>query len=269
MLDAKLVLNGQEFPLYYKVVNSIAENLPNVENYKSLAKALLALDIPSITESLINSGHLEAEEMDAVWEKGNLDLRRKLADTRAFLKNLTDAQAREIMDLNDSEMLRDVAADAEMLYPDEDDVTRARRLSGQMADALMEFMTNHPDSQVRGALWDNTSTPAKFKPSFAEIIKTRNLGWGIDLSGIKMEDFEAVRDTSIANLKAIANNVEDIKDKGLRAKVCELLCQHPDPAVRLELAENYSAPKSALRKLIHDPDKDVARTAAERLDDED
>lgn len=264
-----MVLNGQEFPLYYKMIASIVENLPEEENYKPLAAALLALDIPSITHVLIEHGLLDSEEMDAIWEKGSLDLRRDLVDSRMFLKNLTDAQARDIINLNDSKILESLADDAELLYPDDDDGTQARRLSGQMADALMETMTNHPNSRIRESLWGNSYCPAKFKPQFSEIIKSRSFSWRIDVSGLKMEDVEALTGASIANLQAIANNVEDIKDKKVRAKVCEFLCQYPDPAVRLELAGNYSAPKSALRKLLHDPDRDVAKTAAERLDDED
>lgn len=269
MTDVKLVINGQEFPLYYKMLLSIAENLPNEDNYKPLVQALLALDIPSVTYELVIRELLNREEMDAVWAKGVIDSRRGLAESNSFLKNLTDAQAREMIDLDDSEILKNVARYAEVLYPDDDDKDQAARLSGQMADTLLEFISEHPNSVVRERLMDNTEAPEKFRPRFAEMIKKRDVGWINDLSTFRSEDIEALNDTSLANLKVVAGNVEDIKDKQVRAQVVELLCGHPDPIVRLELAENYSAPKSALRKLVHDPDRDVAATAAERLEEGD
>lgn len=268
MADVKLVINGQDFPLYYKMLQNIADNLPEEENYVPLAKALLSLDYPSITREIITKDLLASEDLDVVWEKGNIDLRRKLTDTTSFLKNLTDVQAQEIINLNDPEILGNVASEAELLYPDDEDETQARRLSGKMADALMETISKHPDSEVRGKLWANSSAPAKFKPALAEIIKTMDFGWSLDLSTMTMEDMEALANATRRNLLSVANNVENIKDKKVRAKVVEFLCQYPDPEVRLELAENYSAPKSALRKLIHDHDQDVARTASERLEDD-
>lgn len=268
MTDVKLVINGQNFPLYYRMLQIIADNLPEEESYAPLAEALLSLGYPSITRKIINKDLLGSEDMDAIWDKGDIDLRRELTDTSSFLKNLTDAQAQEIINLNDPEILGNIAMEAELLYPDDEDENQARRLSGKMADALMEFISRHPESEVKGKFWENSSAPAKFKPPLAEMIKNRDLSWRLDVSAMTMEDIEALNNTSQGNLIAIANNVEDIKDKKVRAKVAELLCQYPDPEVRLELAENYSAPKNVLRKLSHDCDQDVARAASKRLEDD-
>lgn len=269
MADVKLVINGREFPLYYKMLASLAQEVPDNANYRPLIKALLDLDIPSITSELVRRGLLDGEEMDAVWEKGNIDARRRLTDSVLFLKNLTDAQAREIIDLGDVEILKHIAKNAERLYPSRKDENQAKCLSGQMADALFEFISGHPDSDVRNELWDNRYAPAKFKAAFRERVINRDFQWRIEPDNMGMDDLDVLKSCALNILSSIADSVEDIRDRKVRARVVEFLYDHPDPQIRLQLAENISAPESALRKLASDPDQDVARAAAKNLDEED
>lgn len=154
MFDAKLIVNGQEFPIHYKMLNEIAGNLPNSGHYAPLAQALLALGIPSITRELIGNVALSVEDLDSIWEKGDIDMKRRLVDEEAFRKNLTDAQAEQIISCNDSEMLKYLARYAEDLYPMRDE-KQAMRLSGKMADALLECMLNHADGGCAGG-WPKT-----------------------------------------------------------------------------------------------------------------
>lgn len=53
-MEMKLTINGREYPIHYKMLMAIAENLPSGENYASLAKSLVALDITSLTEEILN-----------------------------------------------------------------------------------------------------------------------------------------------------------------------------------------------------------------------
>jgi hypothetical protein len=48
--------------------------------------------------------------------------------------------------------------------------------------------------------------------------------------------------------------------------LCEKLCQHPDPAVRSELAGNDETPEFFLKKLAQDPDLDVSQAAKDTLE---
>ena len=47
------------------------------------------------------------------------------------------------------------------------------------------------------------------------------------------------------------------------------MIQHPDPSVRLALAENSRAPLYAVKALLNDPDIDVAAAARKELKDRD
>lgn len=203
------------------------------------------------------------EELDNLWQKNDLSLKRKLADTETFRKNLTDAQAEEIMAPNDPEILKSMAYNCEELYP-EGDERQAMRLSGKMADTFLKFLGSHPNTNVKMAPARNPRTPLKFRPAFSELM-------ALDGTRLKASDFvnlspealESLEDASLDVLKAVANCAEDIEDKEIRDKVINILCSHPDPAARLELAENHWAPFSVKRRLSEDPDEDVAAVARE------
>lgn len=263
-MESKLIVNGQEFAVNYKLLSEIAENLPKEESYYPLAKALLDLDIISISESLINSSILKKEDLDKLWDKGDLSVRRALVRDIDFLNNFTDTQVQEIMELDDPDMLQMVASWAEVLYPD-DDGMRAQRLSGQMADKLLEFLAHHPDKSVRKELYENRSAPAKFRPDFREIYKLSSRLY-FPIHNFSSEDLEILPQLSFEALKNLANNVEDIEDKETRQKVGEFLARHSDPGIRLELAENRRAPAKILLQLVDDPDADVANAAKQNLD---
>lgn len=263
-MENKLIINGQEFPVNYKLLSEIAENLPSEEAYYPLAKALLDLDMMSISENLIHKSILKKEDLDSLWDKGDLAIRRDLVRNTDFIKNFTDAQVQEIIELDDPDILEKVASWAEVLYPD-DDGDQAQRLSGQMADKLLDFMAHHPDKSVRKELFENRSAPAKFRPAFKEIVKSTSSHY-FPLKGFTNEDLAILPEFSFETLKNIANNVEDIEDKKIRGKVAEFLANHDDPGVRLELAENRYAPKKALMQLMNDADADIANAAKEILD---
>lgn len=268
MVDAKLIVNGNEFPIHYKMLSVIADNLPDSRHYAPLAHALLALDVPSITLGLIRNDALSLDDLDAIWEKGDLDLRRRLVDENIFRSNLTDAQAEQIIAINDSEILKSLARYAERLYPDKGK-KQAMRLSGKMADALLEFMANHSDGDVRRELAENYDVPAKFRPSFAEMVKMGIVIWHGLVDDMTQDDLDLLSISPLEILKTVANSVEDIKDSEVREKVIDFLCSHPDPAIRLELAENSAAPHSALRRLTEDSDLDVVQAAWDSLPTED
>jgi len=48
--------------------------------------------------------------------------------------------------------------------------------------------------------------------------------------------------------------------------LCEKLSQHPDPAIRAELAGNEETPEFFLKKLAQDPDSDVSQAAKDTLE---
>ena len=258
---------GKELQLGYHLLKAIAENLPNDARYTELAEALLALGIPSITTTLIGNSLLTEAQHDALWDTGNLVIRRRLVDKKKFRANLSDTQAQDIITCNDPEMLQTVATWAEMLYPDEENAEQAVRLSGGMADAVLEHIKNHPDSSVRNALIDNPEAPAKFLPSLMVCIEQGTSRFS--LAGMTKDDIEAFSKLSLDTLEYVAGNVEEIHDKTVRREAAKVLIAHPDPSVRLALAENSKAPEFVLKALLNDPDLDVVATAREALEDRD
>lgn len=256
---------GKEFTLGYRLLKVLAEHLPDTEEYAELAEALLALGIPSLTEELVGQSILKKDQYDAIWETGNLTLRRKLVKERSFLENLTDAQVKDIIDTNDCSMLISVAEWAELFYPDSDNEDQAARLSGGMADALLKHISIHPDERVREALYNNGAAPAKFSPSLKERIE-QNLS-NLPLAHMSVGDIDALASASLETMRYVAGNIEDIRDKEVSRKVAKTLLEHPDPSVRLDLAENCRCPTKVLKALLDDPDFDVASTARRELSD--
>lgn len=265
-MTARIVVNDQEFPLHYELLLAIAKNLPASEHYRPLAKALVALGVPSITCGLLKySGALLAQDdLDALWGSGDADIRRCLVEKAEFVGQLTDAQAQAIIATDDPQTLKSTARQANLLYPARTGV-QGMRLSGAMADTLLEHLAHSRYPEVRLALADDV-IPFKFRPPFRECLES---GFSVKsaFSGIQPEDIVHLRVVPLETLQHMAYSVEKIANSEARKGVIHLLCAHPDPSVRLELAKNSQAPKSALVRLLTDVDPDVCLMASETLAD--
>lgn len=261
MTDSKIVINKQEFPLNYKLLQIIARMLPQEAHYAPLAKAILTLNVPSITSELISNDILEPSDLDAIWGTGDVELRRALLDESAFLQNLTDAQADEIMAANDHAMLLTVAVNADELLYDDD----TARISPQKAKALVKFLADHADLAVRQAIIENGNLEAKWKLPLNEMLKNGHPISVDQIAKLTDKNIENLMEGSRENLLMTAEYVEKIKAKDAREKIAALLAEYPDPEIRLELASNEKAPRQILEKLANDADGDVSAKAKSRL----
>lgn len=262
MASIRLTEGGREFPLANSMLKSLASNCPDSPLGEELARALIALGIPSLTEELVHKDFLTPEERDAIWERGDIDVRRELLRQRDFLSRLTDEQAREIVAQDDVEMLKNVGEWAEHIYPGREG---GIRISGAAADMLMEHIHGHENASVRAALAENYYAPPRFYPPLAEYIRNGFSMRGYSFAGLRVEDVEALRGRSREVLVALGRNVDDIEDREARKAAVTLLAAHPDPEVRLALAENEKAPLLAHELLAGDADPEIAALAAERL----
>lgn len=261
MTDNKLVINKQEFPLNYKLLQIIARMLPQEAHYAPLAKAILTLNVPSITSELISNEILEPSDLDAIWGTGDLELRRALLDESAFLEHLTDAQADEIIGANDHYMLMSVAENADMLLNGDE----TARLSSKKGKELLKFLSDHADLSVRNAILENEQLEAKWKLPLKEMLEN-NYQLTVDqLATLTEKDIENLMKTTRDNLVLTAEYVEKIKNKQARQKIAELLAAHPDPKIRLTLAANWEAPQKTLEKLATDADEDVSAKAKSNI----
>lgn len=265
MATLRLTECGKEFSFPYSLLKIIADRYPDGSQGAELGNALLDLGIPSITERLVDKKFLTVEQRDTLWDSGDVDVRRRLLHVEAFISHLTDAQAREIVEMDNVKMLETVAEWAEKLYPVRDG---AKRLSGAAADMLIEHIRTHENMKVREALMKNISIPDKFCPPFSEYVKNGcRLVWHI-FEDVTMEDIQALDGQSREVLVGLAENVEDISNpKVLKAAVI-MLVAHPDPEVRLALVENDFAPRFALELLTQDTDPEIAAIAKDKLENE-
>jgi len=90
-------------------------------------------------------------------------------------------------------------------------------------------------------------------------------------SQMKPADVERFIDTGDPEiLTGIVNAMVDLTETYEvceRDWLCEKLFQHPDPAIRFELANTEKTPEFFLNKLANDPDLDVSRAAKDTLED--
>lgn len=263
MTDNRIIVNGQEFPINFLLLKTMADNLPDQQNYADFAKALVELDIVSITKGVLGSDFLDTQTLDGIWSIGNVELRRKLASKSEYVKMLTNEQARDIINDDDPEVLGSIALNACLLYP-KDDSKQACRLSGEMADVLIKHIQNHPNSEVRLKLAENYRIPGKFRPSFMESIKQGCSSYSVNYARITNDDIVHLPELPTDILENMAKYVENIKDDKVRRSVIDFLCAHQDPSVRMALASNYWAPKYAIDQLKMDADADIAYIARSR-----
>lgn len=264
-MNAHITINGQEFPVHSQLLLAIAKNLPAKEHYKPLAWAIIALGMPSITAGLIKSSGalLDQEDLDKLWDAGDPNIRKSLLAKPEFVAQLTEAQARDILDADDPDMLKSIAERPELLYPCHWG-RHGTRLSGAMADALLEYVAGSRYPKVRQTLAEDYGTPRKFFPAFRECVES-----GLSVKGvifaIQPEDIELLNTASVETLHHVAYKVDSIANDAALRGVIHLLCSHPDPSVRLELANNSQAPKPTLVRLSKDADLDVSQAAKETL----
>lgn len=275
MIDVQLIINGQMFPVHYRYLLAIAENLPDDEEAsRELAKALAFLGVPSITKTLIESSGslLSQQDLDEFWAIEDLDIRRDLTAKHGFIEKLTDAQAQDILDLDDRKMFESIAEKAFWLYFSRWEIHK--RLYDVIPDAILNHIVNSRYPGVRQTLAGQFGLPLKFRPSFRECVE-----FGFDVkkvfSTIQPEDIELLSTEPMGPLQYIAFRIQYIEDETARQGVLDLLCVHPDPSVRLALAKNSDAPRLAdalrlaLERLLEDEEPDVQQAARATLRDMD
>lgn len=264
MTDVKIIINGKEFPLYYQMLYEMAIRFPKEVRYVALEKALIDLNIPSITEKLIErNDELPAEMMDEVWKNGDMYIRRTLLNSEQFIINLSDEQVQDIIDADDKEMLKLIVKNNKYFFRDKG--KKCTRLSVNLENELIQYMYRNLDDETLKDIWDNSNTPPKYLPKFQEYYFEKNhKDFAINIiSGIKKDDVPTLAHFPPLFLIKIAEHIDKIRSKNAQEKTAEFLATHADPGIRMALARNDSAPNSALLLLKKDKDRDIARAANE------
>lgn len=266
-MNVQLIVNERKFPVHYQLLLALAENMPDSAQYRELARALLALGVPSITKSLLKSAAslLDQEDLDTLWATGNLDIRRSLAARPEFVKCLTDAQVKDILKTRDPEILSYLAGMAKLLYSTDTKEHGGRLSAGTIQRLLDEYAIGRIEyAKVYQTLVENADTPIRYRPAFREAVEC-GVSEEQALPTIRPQDVEILTTASVETLQRIACNADKIKNREALEVVVKMLRSHPDPFVRLALARNSRIPRPFLVPLRDDPEPDVSLAARETL----
>ena len=264
MATIRFTEGGREYPIPHSMLTSMAMLCPEGPAGEELGRAMFALGIPSLTESLMYSGFFTTEDRDAIWATGDIDLRRALVEEEKFLSQLTDAQARDIMEQDDVDMLKAVGKAAGLL---DDVVDGDGRISREAADSLLEHIRHHKNVSVRAAMAQNPNTPPYLYPPLGEYIRNRyDIPVDYPLTDMSVEDVAEFKGKSRTLLEWLGCQVDQIEDEEAQDAAIRLVAAHPDPGVRLALVECEDTPRLALELLAGDPDPEIATRVAEKLE---
>lgn len=258
MADVKILIDGREYPLSSEMVQAMANTFPEGEEYAGLARALIGLKQYALTSMLIWSASLDQKTMDELWEEHEwVEIRRGLLENPAFLKQLSNDQVRDILEMDNGELLDAVAEnwDWDDLYRDalhgidEDDA----RLSSAMADELALRLLKAPrrrEAILSRPMRRRMRGPRRrqYVPGLREVLENKA---GLLRCNPKVFLLLDVEEAELltsgrpeAGLQRLARFAEFIEDSEAQKLVFALLASHSDPAVRSELVK--SSPTAAV-----------------------
>jgi len=99
---------------------------------------------------LIDISSFRENKRDALWDGGDINIRRLLSNNERFVSNLTDEQAEDIIKINDTVVLTNIASNADMLIYD--DLNCTYRLSESSCERLLNFMYKNEDTIIRNII---------------------------------------------------------------------------------------------------------------------
>lgn len=255
----RLATSGQHLPLTYRQLAALAASLAPCQ--REVADALLALEIPSLTETIIATACLSCEQMDSLWSSGGLEVRRALLGQQHFIQHLDAGQVRDILKADDVPMLRQLALcmreEVQPLLPG----------AAPLLDRLWLHLRQHPDMRVLQALAANSALPDAIAIPVGERLR---LGLTLNSSAfwsLRLDEIPALLTVSTSALINLARHVEDIPNQEVRHAVLEALLSFPDPAVRMELAGYTTEDAAILTRLLADTDPGVRAAARENLEE--
>lgn len=258
--------HGQDkkFQFNYRMLLSFAQHFPTDEKYSDLAKGLISLGISSITSEILKREVLGRSATDALWDTGTPRLRHQLLDDEGFFRAMSDEHARDILASGDSRMFFTAARLIHLFWKPAAPGDK-RRLSTQMADALLEGIKIFPDPIVNKLITSECVRPASFIfPSGEDALNRRER-----FAELTEDDVKLLPYLPVATVAALANDFDTVADGAVQTLLIGPLIDHEDPLVRLNLSKNEYLPIWALERLAQDTEPDVAECARKTLGGDD
>ena len=142
-----LEIGGEDYLLNLELLLTICNYCDLEECGVTLVTPLFDTGHPLVRASIIYAGQLSPEQQDEAWEDAYVPACRELLKQPEFFGNLSDAQAEDIMALDDLHMLQTVARSMHTLYLPKER-RESDRLSPSMRDRLLAFVANHENPEV-------------------------------------------------------------------------------------------------------------------------
>lgn len=271
MANIQLTDNGPRFELPHNVLMEIAGDIAsNVAYHNDLFRALLDLNIPSITEALaarVDADDISIEEADRLWQQGMFEARKSLLNDRTFLQRLSKEQMEDILRLDDNRLLAIVAEYFD--FDEDEDDDGDHRLDQADIDRLLAFLAAKQDLKIRKALMENDKLdPEKFPVTLEQRIALDVIR-GEDYEELRVQDVELFRKADSEVLDTLSYNLDEIRDSKARKAFAQMLIDLPDPQYRQEMAIRYHQPKDVLKLIAKCNDPIAADYARKELEDRD
>lgn len=259
---------GKEFPVSYRMLLNLAEKFPIDKKYSSLAKELLKLGIISISDELLRNAVLSIKDGDEIWEGSDLQTRALMLKNPGFMNSLSNGQADDIIRDNYGPALTNLAASAHFLFANSKD----GRLDKEKREELMAFLLACKQPGVRFNLANDSRLPRQYRATLFEQIAFHVPWDALDFNNMDATDLPELERISPEAVSYLAHKIKDLRKRPLREAAIQYLSEHPDPGVRLNLAQfagwDGSIPGDllpAIERLCGDPEPDVAAAAEKSL----
>ena len=267
MTTIQLTTNGPAFNLPHSALVEVAGDIAShAANHQDLFRALLDLNIPSVTKALadhVDVDDITLEDADRIWQQGMSDTRQSLLRDSTFLQRLSKGQWDDLLRMDDSRLFATVAE----YFDFDEQEDEGCRLNVDEVKHIHAFLKARPDREVRKALMENDSLEAEWEDvPLAERIAYDAVRVD-DYATMDVEDVELFRNADNDALQSLSYNVDEIEDRKVRKAVAQLFMELPDPQFRQEIALESHTPKDVLKLLARGDDPIAAGYAMMTLED--
>ena len=153
-----LKIGGHRFQLDLELLMMLADYFGDEPGYAPLVQALFELKEPMISAKLVWTGLFTQEQGEALWHQGNAEVCKALLRNGDFIMRLSDAQAADIIALQDMDMLESIANTIYVFFYDSRRKFQDCRLSEKMRDELLHCLLMQDSDFILRRLWKQRQT---------------------------------------------------------------------------------------------------------------
>ena len=265
MTTLQLSTNGPKFNLPHSTLVEIAGDIAHhAATQQELFRALLDLNVPSITEALadhVDVDEITIEDADRMWQQGMCEARHSILRDDTFLQRITWQQWEDMLRMDDTRLFATVAENFDFGGQEQN------RLNKDQTKRLHDFLKANPDRGVQKALLENDS----LEDEWENVPLSQRIALDAvridDYANLSLEDVELFRHADNETLQSLSYNVDEIEDRRVRKAITQMFMEHADPKFRQEMALASNMPRDVLKQLTKCDDPIAAAYAMMTLED--